>query len=333
MNTKFLKKTFGLRVIIFLSAFICTTVSAQIQNQGALFRVSLVVFSSDFSVYDVVSNTWATLTPFYTGAQLAASDDGRLFGWNRTVGAIQQYDSVSDSWSTVQITPPGASGRYGNLEFIANGEWVYTESQSSTLHYTVNGVWQTLTLPFTASAIGDYDSTTNTLMIGEYFFSRFYSINMDTLQITGFLQDFLITGERRRCGEIHNGRFYYQGGSKPVKSIDLANNGLPPVDLTPGIFFESCATSGSEDVIFLNDLNGVNLWKVDLNTQAVTNLSSHTSIGNNSSITWAGITMFVPTPPALPARAIPVLNLAGLITMILFMATTAWFARRRNNSG
>jgi len=258
--------------------------------QGVLYRISLDAGSTDFSIYDVETDTWTTLAPFTSGAQMATSADGRLFGWNTTVNEIQEYNPDTATWSSVQSAPP-VSGAYGNLEYRANGEWVYTQANISTLHYTVNGAWQTLALPFSANIIGDYDPATDTLVIGEYGTSFFHAIDMGTLAITSFTLDTGSNGEYSRCGQIRDGRFYYQTDSNPLRYLDLSNNALAPVDVGPGVpGFPSCAVSETYDELFMGSLNGTTLSRVFLDTSNTEALTGHTSVGNHSSLTWVGST-------------------------------------------
>ena len=80
------------RVVPKAAALLCTTLlSANLsaQDQGLLYRVSLDGGSNDFSSYDIATDTWTTLTPFATQAQMATSPDGRLFAWNAGANEIQ----------------------------------------------------------------------------------------------------------------------------------------------------------------------------------------------------------------------------------------------------
>jgi uncharacterized repeat protein (TIGR01451 family) len=257
-------------------------------SKGVLYRTSLDIGSSDFSVYDIASDTWTTLTPFDSSSQMATSTDSRLFGWNTTAGEIQEYDPGTDTWSLVQAAPP-VSGINGNLEYRANGEWVYTQYNGATMYYTVAGVWQTLSLPFTANSVGDYDPATDTLVVGQLNTSFFHAIDMGTLAITPFTSDVAGNGERGRCGQIRNGRFYYQTHSNPLSYLDLSNNVAAPVDVgvaTPS--YASCAVSEVDGDLYIGPLNGTTLGRLSLLDSSLTPLTGHTNLGNHSSLTWVG---------------------------------------------
>jgi len=254
-------------------------------NPGLVYRTSLDAGDNDFAVYDVATNTWAALTPFASNAQLATSTSGDLYGWNTTANEIQQYDQLTDTWTLVQAAPPITSS-YGNLEHAANGEWMYSQANNPTLYYTTGGVWQTLALPFSANAIGDYDPATNTLVIGQWSTNFFHAIDMGTLAITDYTTDAGTNGEYARCGQIRNGRFYYQTDIVPVRYLDLSNNAALPVDVTAGIFYDSCAASKFSQDLFQGTINGDVLSKTDLTTLVNTPLAGYTVLGNHSSLTW-----------------------------------------------
>ena len=284
-----MKNSFRLMLLgVVLALFSIMPLAAQAQDEGVLYRVSLDSGNTDFSRYDIATDTWTTLAPFSTGSQMATSADGRLFGWNSIAGEIQEYSPMSDSWSFIQSIPP-VTQSYGNLEYRANGEWVYTASNTPTLYYTVGGEWQTLALPFSPNAIGDYDPVTDTLVIGQYTTSFFHAVDMGSLTITSFTMDGSGNGERSRCGQIRNGRFYYETQSNPLRYLDLANNMAAPVDVAPSFgFFPTCAVSETAEELYILSLEGLTLSRLDLPDSGSTPLAGHTSVGNHSSLTWVG---------------------------------------------
>ena len=281
---------FGIRFINLMAVFaLLVSTSAMAQDEGGLYKISMNSGADGFAVYDIATDSWTDLAPFPSRTQMATSADGRLFGFNSTADEIQEYNPVADTWSFIQAAPPVAEN-YGNLEFRSNGEWVYNQHTSSTLYYTVAGAWQTLALPFTANAIGDYDPVSDTLVVGEVRTNYFHAIDMGTLTITPFTTDTNGQGELARCGQIRNGRFYYQTDNEPLRFLNLADNTAAPTDVAPLYgFYESCAVSETEELIFGANLAGSLLSSVSLLDSTVINLAGTTSPGNHSSITWVGL--------------------------------------------
>jgi hypothetical protein len=282
-----MKTRFFLLLAVVTVSFLFST-SAAAQDQGVLYRVSIDAGSNDFSRYDIASDSWETLTPFATQSQMATSVDGRLFAWNVTAGEIQEYDPGTDTWSFIQAAPPVSPFR-GNLEYRANGEWVYTQRNNSNLYYTSGGVWQSMALPFPPNATGDYDAVTDALILGQYASSHNHAINLGTMAVTSFTLDNSAISETRRCGQVRNGLFYYQNGSNSLRSVNLNDNTAAPVDVVSNTdYYPSCAASEVSNDLYINALNGSSLNRFSLDDNLMYPLAGHTTFSNHSSIVWVG---------------------------------------------
>lgn len=256
-------------------------------NGGLLYKTSLDIGDLGFSVYDPATNVWTTLTPFETGCQMASGSDGTLFAHDYYNGDIRAYDPATDTWSYVIGGPPGASGYYCNLEVTVAGEFLYTEANSSTLWYTTGGVWNTMALPFTTNAMGDYEPATDQYVIGQYATTNAHLIDVHTWTITDFSSS-VGNGEYARFGVVMSNRYYFEAGGSNIHWFDLGNPAAPPVD--SGLYlawYSSAAADRANHIIYVASLDGTQLWAYDEATNTGTPLAGG-SYGWHSSLTFIG---------------------------------------------
>jgi len=248
-----------------------------------LYKTSLDIGDLDFSVYDPLTNAWTELTPFETGCQMATGPDGTLFAHDYTNGDIRAYDPATDAWSHVIDGPPGASGQYCNLKLTVGGEFLYTQVNSTTLWYTVGGAWNTMTVPFTTNAVGDYEPASDQYVIGQWTSTNAHLIDVHTWGITDYSSP-VGNGEYARFGVVMSNRFYFEAGGSNIYFFDLTNPAEPPVDTGVNLsWYSSAAADRRNHIVYVASLDGTQLWAYDEATNTATPLAGG-SYGWHSSL-------------------------------------------------
>jgi hypothetical protein len=256
---------------------------------GTLYLTSLDSGTTVFAAYDPGTDAWTQLNSYDTSCQMAVSAAGDLFAVNISTGDIDLYDPGTDTWSYYMDGPPVATGSKCNLEVTNDGEFFMTVVMNTNLYYTSGGSWNTFTMPFNGNAMGDYDPTSNQLVVGEYGTVYAHLIDVDTFAITDFLLGPGSNGEYGRFSSVMNNRYYYCTGSDPVYSYDLSDPNLPAYDhgVYPG-FYVSSAADRANNLIYTASLDGTLLWAFDAGTDTLIPLAG------NSYTLWHSSLAFVP---------------------------------------
>lgn len=259
---------------------------------GRLYNTSLDIGSGGFNVYDPGTDSWRMLKHFDTGAQMAVSPSGALFAYRRDPAQIEVYDPASDSWSFAISQPAGSAGSYGNLEVTPAGEFLYSEKDNPDHYYRNFGVsWITNTLGFLGNAQGDYDPLTGDYVIGEEDTFNAHLITVDEFSFgkTSFTAGPGVISEIKRVGVVLGGRYYYQGGTDPIRSYDLSNPALPgTVHATaPFAFYDSAAANRSTGMIFNSYIDGTDLNLFNPVTDSFTPLTSGPGVGWHNSVAFS----------------------------------------------
>jgi hypothetical protein len=247
-----------------------------LNDGGLLYLTSLDIGDATFAVYNPAADAWTTMTSYETGCQMAVSSGlGELYAYGYNTGTIDLYDPPTDSWMPVMAAPPGASGNMCNLEITNAGEFLYTQWLTTTLWYTAGGVWNMLTLPFTANAMGDYDPTADQYVIGEAWTTNAHWIDVHTWAITDFSSP-LANGENARASVVLNNRYYFEAAGSNWHSFDLSNPALPPLDhwVSPG-WYSSAAGDRPNAVIYGASLDSMQLNRFDPATNSLTPLTGY----------------------------------------------------------
>ncbi len=253
---------------------------------GLLYLTSLDIGNATFAVYNPTNDSWTNLTPYETGCQMAVSRMGQLYGYGYSRGSIDLYDPATDTWTAVITTPPGATGQYCNLEVTADGEFLYTQGNNTTLWYTVDGVWNTRVLPFTGNVMGDYDPLADQYVIGQRSTTNAHMIDVHSWAITDFTSS-VGNGEWARFGAILDNRYYFEAGGSNIHSFDLSNPALPPQNHGVNVgAYTSAAADRANAVIYVADLSGATLKRYDPTTNTVTNLTGHGGSQWHSSLAY-----------------------------------------------
>jgi len=256
-------------------------------NGGLLYKTSLDSYDPGFQVYDPATNSWTTLTPFETGCQMAVGSDGTLFAHDYYNADIRAYDPATDTWAPVIAGPPGAAGQYCNLEVTVAGEFLYTEVNNPTLWYTVGGVWNTVPLPFTANAMGDYEPASDQYVIGQWATTNAHLVDVHTWGITDYNSP-VGNGEYARFGVVMSNRYYFEAGGSNIHWFELANPAAPPVDSGVSLsWYGSAAADRANHLIYIASLDGTQLWAYDEATNSATPLAGGSS-GYHSSLAFVG---------------------------------------------
>jgi hypothetical protein len=257
----------------------------QRSDGGLLYLTSLVTPNSTFVVYDPATNSWTTLNGYETGCQMAVGIGGELYAYLYSPPQIEVYDPGSDTWSYVMAAPPGTTGMYCNLEVTRDGEFLYTESFGTAVHYTQGGTWHTFSVPFTTNVMGDYDPAAHQYVIGELYTLNAHLIDLTTWTITDFVGA-LSNGEYARFSSVMDGRYYCQADGS-IYSYNLSTPSEPPQDHGYPGYYPSSAADRASHVIYVASLDGSQLQLFDPAAGTMTSLAPSGIFINISSLAFA----------------------------------------------
>lgn len=276
--------------------------------------------NSEFLAYDPQTDSWSGKATIDTRAQLAADQNGVVHAYDYLADEIKSYDPVSNSWSSV-IAGPGYI-HAGNLEVLNDGRYLLSHYSSSTYDLYDGGVWTTGNWSFESSLLGDYDPTTNTLVIGEHLHENAYVIDLTTFSETAYTLGAGSTHERRRAGSILDGVYYQKWDTNNVMGFDLD---LPPGPLTDfgegqDIWYPSSAADRENGLLYFVGISGVvgrnQLDVYDPSTGVYTALANvHPGLGHLSTAT---IGVGVPISAAVPEPSTYAMAAIGLLGLLAY---------------
>lgn len=230
--------------------------------------------STPFFEYDVASDSWAEMAPLVTTntTQLASDENGVVYSLPED-GKIYAYDRPSNTWIFVMDGPPPAVGRNAVSMFEANGgEFYWAKDATTTLYYTVGGVWNSISTPRTLSSGAATDRDTGLIYVRTYSelgFSAFDPTGPSFPQICDYGSG---VAENSRVGAYFDGEFYTREQSGTYQAIDIATCDVRDTGTAPNSSHSATGedTEGNiysngwtDDTVFelydavTNDLNGL----------------------------------------------------------------------------
>ena len=174
-------------------------------------------------VFDVKTNSWATLTAMPTGRYgLDATRIGKgiyCIGGYNNLTTNQRYDIDNNSWSTLATMPTGRE--FLTVDAVSNNIYAIGGSGSTT-YLATNEVYDVTTDTWstkTVMPVAKYDHSsavigTDIYCIGGYTGSLVKTnYKYDTLTDTWTTKTAVTSGRRRAACEAWNGKIYYSYGS------------------------------------------------------------------------------------------------------------------------
>lgn len=316
--------TFGASWLALAMVF-ATALPQSAQAQGPLiYRTSIDPGSNPFLIYNVANNVWTSLGNVATGSSFAVSQNGDLFMLNDSTNVIQKYVPTSNTWLNILAGPPSGGSAYGNLEVTNTGEFLFTKSGSNQLWHNSGGSWSAVTLPGSASALGDYEPSSGTYAVSANGSEVVWKIALPSFSISTFSNGANpSTGETRRFGEIYNGEWYTEYGYDPIRKVNLSSSANAYVT-TPGAspgFYASAAVDETAGVFYVNPFAETTFKKWSPVTGAYVTLASAPSADGHNTMAFVnpGITTLAATSVTTTSATLNgTANPQGL-------ATTAWF--------
>lgn len=214
---------------------------------------------SDFYAYDTGANTWTQKAGISTRTQLAVDKNGDVYGY-ASDNTIKKYNTALDTWDTV-ITGPGLQNSNNNLEVLNDGRYVLTTNSSSAYRVYDNGVWNSGSLGFTASHIGDYDPFSDTLVIGQTRSEAVHVINLADFTSTAFNNGAGSTPERRRAGSLLDGTFFQKYSTNDLRGVDLSDPANAFANLGDGpsnLWYPSSGADRMNNLLYLGGIGSGN---------------------------------------------------------------------------
>ncbi len=257
---------------------------------GKVYRTLLDANQQMFEVYDIATNSWTVLAGVTTGHQMATASSGKLYMHNALTNQIQLYDELTDSWSNVQAGPVGYLSGLGNLEVTKDGGFILSKSGSATVYYSGNGGWNMFTLPAAASALGDYDPITHTLVLAKLNSEIFWKIDMASLSVIEFNVGALNASETRRFGKIYNNRWYTQSVSGPVAHWGLLDPALAVVrgvSVAAGVFHLSASVDKTNGLFYVQPFGSTLFFSWNPVSDSYTPLLSSSAGSGHSSLVFS----------------------------------------------
>lgn len=262
--------------------------------------------------YNTATNTWTIRAPVLgTNLTQLASDGTNVFALPNN-GNIYRYDRVADAWNFVQAGPAASQGNGPISMFeIHNGEFYWGKDGTNTLHYTVGGVWNSVSTPRIISSGSDIDTQNDQLYIRTYGELGGFVYDIASNTFPNIFDNNTNTGENSRVGGFYNGDFYSRTWFGNLISIDLNSN--TAVDTGVPLATEHASMDISPaGLVYLNGYQSTETtFEVfDIITNSVTSLANAPAYGGNShpSLAWV---VGVPEPTTLTLLTLMVISAIG----------------------
>jgi hypothetical protein len=250
-----------------------------------VYRADVDFGSGPFQVYNVQTNAWTTLGSIDTSTQLAVSRSNDLYMLEQSTNTIKRYNSVANSWTSVMAGPPTNISFGGNLEVTNDGKFLITSSGSNLLWHTVSGGWSSVSLPGAASALGDYEHSTETYAVSAINSEAVWQVSIPSFAITTFGNGAIATSETRRFGEIYNQTWYTEHDVSPIRRTSLtspSNTYQNASSSTPG-YYASSAVNESNGAFYVNPYSSTQFQRWDSSTNTFATLApAPTTNGHNT---------------------------------------------------
>ena len=203
MKMRIFKKSYWVLAILFL--FFC-----QLTQAASVYRTESNSGSApELQAYDTDTGIWSILAslPAANTTQLASSETS-LYALPED-GNVYSYDGVLDTWNLVMAGPAAAVGRQtiSMLETHA-GEFYWGNDGTGTLHYTVGGVWTSVSTPTALSSAADFDRATGILYIRTFSQLGHMAFDTNTQTFLAGCPDATSVGENSRAGVFFGGGVY-----------------------------------------------------------------------------------------------------------------------------
>lgn len=247
--------------------------------------------TTPFYEYDVATDTWTPRAPLPAAntTQLASDEMGNVYALPED-GKVYRYDPGTDSWVYVMDGPPASVGRNNVSAFEAhNGEFYWGRDFTTTLYYTVGGVWNVIETARSISAGAAIDRSTGRIYIrtvGELGFFVFDPASATFPQICNFGLGVL---ENSRVGAFYNGEFFSRHELGTYQAIDVSTCSVTDTGAAPT---SSHSSAGEDEVgnIYSNGWNDDIVFEVfNVPTNTLTRLMDAPDIPDNAHSTLVAV--------------------------------------------
>ncbi len=240
-----MKKSFGFLLLMMSILF-----SFSYANASTVYRIDANAGSPPaLHEYDSATDTWAVRAalPANNHTQLA-SDGNSVFALPDN-GNIYRFDPGTNSWIFVQAGPP-ASGGISMFE-THNGEFYWGDDGTSTLYYTVGGIWTSIATPHPISSGSGIDRATGRIYIRTYQQLGFFAYDIATNTFPTICDDATGVGENSRVGVYYNGFFYSRTWTGNLISFNVGTCSSSDTGVALATYHASTDVDGNGN-IYLN---------------------------------------------------------------------------------
>lgn len=286
----------------------------------------------ELQAYDIGTDSWSTLAnlPASNTTQLATSDTD-LFTLTED-GNIYVYNVAGDSWDFLMAGPAAAVGHHAISMFEThNNEFYWADDGTSTLHYTVGGVWTSAATPFSPSSAADFDRINGVLYIRTYSQLGHFSFDPGTGTFANGCPDATGVGENSRAGSFYAGAFYTRTYSGNLIATDVST--CSQVDTGVALTTEHSSSAADDNGnIYLNGYSATeNTFEVlNVNSGILTALADSPDLSVSGGHPTLAIVRNGSTIPSVDAIPVPTLGQWSMALMILLLSV---FAGRRLQAG
>jgi hypothetical protein len=247
--------------------------------------------TTPFYEYDVATNTWTqrAFLPAANTTQLASDERGNVHALPED-GKVYRYNSSTDSWVFVMDGPPASVGRNNVSMFEThNGTFYWGRDFTTTLYYTVGGVWNAIETPRALSAGSAVDRGTGRIYIrtvGELGFFAFEPASATFPQICDVGGG---VSEDSRVGAFFDGEFFSRDFAGAYQAIDVSTCAVSDTGVAPA----SVHSATDEDEvgnIYSNGWEDETIFEVfNVPTNTLTRLADAPEIPENAHSTLVAV--------------------------------------------
>jgi uncharacterized repeat protein (TIGR01451 family) len=248
--------------------------------------------ATPFYEYDVATDTWSQRAslPGENFTQLASDAQGNVYSLpfdNR----IYRYNPGPDSWSFVINGPPSFNPQSNINMFKVHGDQFYVGGDGTgALHYTVGGVWNSITTPRAISSGAAVDRSTGRIYIRTWGELGFFVFDPVSASFPLVIDDPTNVYENSRVGAFYNGEFFSRTQTGAYQAYNLAtslwrNTGIAPTS--------SHSATGEDQAgnIYSNGWEDANVFEVfNVPANTLLRLADAPVIPGNthSTLVWSG---------------------------------------------
>lgn len=255
-------------------------------NAATVYRIDANATGSAPALHEYApaTDTWTVRAALpATNTTQLASDGNSVFALP-TNGNIYRYDPGTDSWVFVQAGPAASVGNNAISMFETyNGEFYWGKDGTTTLYYTIGGIWDSISTSRTISSGSGIDRVAGRIYIRTYQQLGFFVYDIATNTFPTICDDATSVGENSRVGVYYSGFFYSRTWSGNLISFNVGTCASSDTGVALATYHSSTDVDANGN-IYLNGYSGTEqtFEAFSISGNSVTPLANAPLYGGNS---------------------------------------------------